>query len=65
MKVAFFWDILPCSLVESDRHFRGAYSLHHFPDNGGSTHRETSVWFDESTWCYIPEGYNVHTYRRV
>jgi hypothetical protein len=28
MKVTFFWDIAPCSLVEVDRRFRGAYCLH-------------------------------------
>jgi hypothetical protein len=27
-----FWDIAPCSLVEVDRRFRGAYCLHHQDD---------------------------------
>jgi len=30
-------DIAPCSLVEVDRRFRGAYFLHQ-GDDGGSTH---------------------------
>jgi hypothetical protein len=30
MKMTAFWDIVPCSLVEVDRRFRG-------PDDGGST----------------------------
>jgi hypothetical protein len=32
----FFWDVAPCSHVEVDRHFRGAYCLHQCSDDGGS-----------------------------
>jgi hypothetical protein len=35
-----FWDMEPCSLLEVNRRFRGAYCLHHQgirPDNRGST----------------------------
>jgi hypothetical protein len=28
MKMTVFWDIVPCSLVEVDRHLRGVYWLH-------------------------------------
>jgi hypothetical protein len=28
-KVTALWDIVPCSVVEVDRRFRGAYSLRH------------------------------------
>jgi hypothetical protein len=35
-KMAVFWDIGPCSLVEIDRHFRDVYYLHHCPDDGSS-----------------------------
>jgi hypothetical protein len=28
MKMFVFWDVAPCSLVEIDRRFRGAYCLH-------------------------------------
>jgi hypothetical protein len=42
MKISAFWDTTPCSLVEADRRFRGAYCLHHQvdyrPDDGGSKH---------------------------
>jgi hypothetical protein len=31
-----FWDVVSCSLVEVDRRFRAAYSLHNRPDDGGS-----------------------------
>jgi hypothetical protein len=55
VKTAVFWDVTPCSLVEVDQHFRGAYSLHltllmktvHTP--------ETLVNFYQTTWCNIPE----------
>jgi hypothetical protein len=29
LKMTGVWDIAPCSLVEVDRRFRGAYCLHH------------------------------------
>jgi hypothetical protein len=29
MKMAVFWDIALCGLVETDRRFRGPYCLHH------------------------------------
>jgi hypothetical protein len=31
--VTVFWDVAPCSLVETDRRFRGAYCLHHQGDD--------------------------------
>jgi hypothetical protein len=33
MKMIVFWDVVPCSLVDIDRRFRGAYCLHHHPDD--------------------------------
>jgi hypothetical protein len=30
------WDVAPCSLVEIDRRFRGAYCLHHQGDSHNS-----------------------------
>jgi hypothetical protein len=41
MKMTVFWDVVPCSLVEIHRCFRGAYCLHHQndrPHDGGSKH---------------------------
>jgi hypothetical protein len=29
MTITVFWDVAPCSLVESYQRFRGAYCLHH------------------------------------
>jgi hypothetical protein len=28
-----FWEVAPCSLVETDRRFSGAYCLHHHQDD--------------------------------
>jgi hypothetical protein len=36
-KSTAFWDTAPCSLVEEERRFRGAYYLHHRGDDGGKT----------------------------
>jgi hypothetical protein len=41
MKMAVVWNVAPCSLVEIDRRFRGAYCPHHQgdrPDDEGSEH---------------------------
>jgi hypothetical protein len=39
-KMAVFWDVAPCSLVDTGRHIRGSYCLHHQvthrPDKGVS-----------------------------
>jgi hypothetical protein len=32
MKFRVVWDVAPCSHVEIDRRFRGAYRLHHQSD---------------------------------
>jgi hypothetical protein len=42
-----FWDVAPCSLVE-------VAEVHT---------SEMSVYFNETTWHYIPEGYHIHTCR--
>jgi hypothetical protein len=34
----FFWNIVPCSLIEVHRCLWGVYCLHHCPDDGGSMH---------------------------
>jgi hypothetical protein len=38
MKMNAFWDTVPCSLVEVYRRFRGAYYLHHRPDDRRNKH---------------------------
>jgi hypothetical protein len=37
MKMAAFWDIEPCSLIEVERRFRGAHCLLHQGDDISST----------------------------
>jgi hypothetical protein len=32
MDLTVFWDVVPCSLVEIDRRFKGAYCHHHQGD---------------------------------
>jgi hypothetical protein len=56
VKMIVFWDIAPCSLVQVDRRFRGAYCLHPQGD-------ETSVYFNKTTRRCIPEGYHLHIRR--
>jgi outer membrane phospholipase A len=53
MKMSAFWDIALCSLIEVDQHFRGAYCLHH-------RGYKTSVYFNDTTWCYILESCHLH-----
>jgi hypothetical protein len=36
MEMTVFLAVAPCSLVEIDRCFRGAYCFHHLRDDGGS-----------------------------
>jgi hypothetical protein len=56
-----FWNISPCSHVEVDRRFRGAYCLHHQGDSvivlimEAVRTSETSVNFNLNTRRYIPE----------
>jgi hypothetical protein len=33
MKMTVSWDVAPCSILEVDRRFRGAYCLHHQGDH--------------------------------
>jgi hypothetical protein len=55
LKMIAIWDIMPYS-IEVNRHFRGVHCL---PGDGELRTSETSVYFTESTWRYIPEGYII------
>jgi hypothetical protein len=50
LKMAVFWDVAPCSLVEVYRRFRGAYCLHHQGGDGKSK---------QTTRRNIPEDSNL------
>jgi hypothetical protein len=67
-KMAVFWFVAPCSLVEVYRRFRGAYCLHHecsiaLMMEAAST-SEMSVNFYQTTRCNKPEESHLHTRRR-
>jgi hypothetical protein len=53
MKMTIFWDVVPCSLVEVYRHFRGACCLHYQGDIVSTC--ETFVNFYQTTGRNIPE----------
>jgi hypothetical protein len=54
MKMAAFWDIVSCSLVEVDRHFWGADCLHHLALMMETVRTyETSVYILESCRLHI------------
>jgi hypothetical protein len=62
-KIRTCWDIASCSLIRVDRCFRGVYCLCHqgddwihHPDDGAVCTSETSVYSNETTQRYIPEG---------
>jgi hypothetical protein len=59
MKMIVFWDITPCSLDEVDGRFRVAYCLYHQGDISWRPF-ETSVYFNEATRFFFPEGYHLH-----
>jgi hypothetical protein len=49
MKMTASWDVAPCSLVERDRHFRGAYfitKVMNRSDDETVCTLETSIYFD-------------------
>jgi hypothetical protein len=58
-----FWNVARCSLVETDRRFRGAYCLHHLPDDGAVRASPRLVNFYETTPRNIPEDCHLHTRR--
>jgi hypothetical protein len=50
-EMAVFWGVVPCSLEDSDRCFRGAYCLHYQGDDEFSRSSEMSVNIYQPTWC--------------
>jgi hypothetical protein len=56
-KMAVFWGVAPCSLIEVYQHFRGTCCLHHqiaLKIEAAST-SEMLVNFYQTTWRYTPE----------
>jgi hypothetical protein len=52
MKATAFWDTVPCSLVEVDRHFRGVYRLHYQGDDGSKHQRNVCQLLRDCTAQY-------------
>jgi hypothetical protein len=63
LKMAVFWVVAPCSLVEVYRPFRGAYCLHHQGDEAART-AVILVNFYQTTRRYNPEDSHLRTHRR-
>jgi hypothetical protein len=48
--MAVFWDVTPCSLIDTDRSFRGTYCLHYqgfgqyLPGLHGATSQKTAIF---------------------
>jgi hypothetical protein len=53
MKMTVFWDVAPCSLVEIDQYFRGAYCLHHQGTHAGATSQETVTFIIDVGCKYV------------
>jgi hypothetical protein len=43
IELAVFWNVAPCSLVDTDRRFRGSYGLNHHPYGGSKLLKRRSV----------------------
>jgi hypothetical protein len=68
MKLIPSRDTAPCSLVILGPRFRSTYCLHHQDDEYALIMEavrtsETSVYFNETTRLFIPEGCHLHTRR--
>jgi hypothetical protein len=59
MKMAVFWVVAPCSLVEVYRRFEGTCSIIALMIQAAST-SETSVNFYQTTRLYKPEDSHFH-----
>jgi hypothetical protein len=68
MKMAIFWIVALCSLLEVYHHFRGPCYLHHQGDDDGGNAlmmeaartSEILVNFYQTTQCYNPEDSHLH-----
>jgi hypothetical protein len=67
LKMADFWFVAPCSLLEVYQNFRGVCCLHHQGDlqvMEAARTSETSVYFHQTTRRNNPEDSHLHTSRR-
>jgi hypothetical protein len=68
LRMAVFWDVVLCSLLDVDRCFREAYCLHHQGDESeidmmmeAVSSSETQVNIHQITPCNIPEDSHLCT----
>jgi hypothetical protein len=67
LKIAVFWLVAPCILVDIYRRFRGICCIHNQRyeswehDDGGSKYLWTSANFYKTTQHYNPEDSHLHT----
>jgi hypothetical protein len=67
-KIAVFWVVAPCSLVEVNQRFRVPCCLHHQGDEYSSRASETLVHFYQTTRRYNPEDSHlqeVYTFKNL
>jgi hypothetical protein len=65
MKMAVFWVVAPCSLVDVNHRFRGTYCLYHHGDElQAASTSDTLVNFYQTTRRNNPEDSHLHTRRR-
>jgi hypothetical protein len=75
LKMAVFWVVMLCSLIEGKGGFGGVFCLHHQGDHRSeyviiavmieaTSTSETKVNFYQTTRCYNPEDSHLHTHRR-
>jgi hypothetical protein len=59
LKMAVFWDVAPCSLVDINRRFREAYFFHHH----GATSQKTAIFIlvVMRTWNFFKYIGPIHT----
>jgi hypothetical protein len=62
-KMAVFWVVAPCSLVEVYQRFRGPYCLHHQDDESPVSTSETWINSYQTTRRNIPE--DCHLDRKI
>jgi hypothetical protein len=65
MKVTFFWDVASCSLVYTDRRFKGIASIIRAMIIEAASSSETSVSVYQSTRRDMPEDSNLQAYRML
>jgi hypothetical protein len=54
-----FWDIMPCSLLEVNRHFGGTYCLHHQRQSVNQARNQNEAGSTGSISCLLYAGFLI------